>query len=164
MIIDTQWYEVLRHDGRKQYATKSMDNYYLWGSGFGIGEFDAISVTPIDGYPPSDDVHAYVCFDNDTENVFKAIIDKNSRWNGWECPHIHADDVQKLLDYLCNPVHECCIYKWDGDDILLNDLYSKDYPPSRIEPSVIDGQTYYYFGNEGLTFEQARLQYEDINT
>jgi hypothetical protein len=162
MIIKTQWYEVLRHDGRKQYAIKNNGNYYLWGSGFGIGEFDAVSVTPIDGCPPKEYSETYVCFDNDMDNIFKAIVDDNRRWNGWECPHIHIDDVHKLLKYLCNPVHECHTYKWDGDDILLTDADA--YHTSRIEPSVIKGETYYYFGNEGFTFEKADFDYEDINT
>jgi hypothetical protein len=159
MIEQTQWYKILFKDGRINYATKRYDLYFLGGYGFGHTDFDAV-ITPMEGYPPSDDIHTYVCFDSDTMNVFRAIIDKNSRWNGWECPYIHIDDVQKLLDYLCKPELECYKYKWDGNDILLTDSYDDNHE-SRIEPSIIDGETYYFFGGEGFTFEQARLQHED---
>ena len=163
MIIQTQWYEVLRHDGSKQYAIKDNGKYYLYGSGFGIGKFDAISVTPIDGCPPKEYSETYVCFDNDLNNVFKAIVDDNRLWNGFECPFIHSDDIHKLLKYLCNQEWECYSYKWDGDDILLTCSYH-DSHVSRIEPSTIKGEKYYYFGNDGFTFEKARFKYEDINT
>jgi hypothetical protein len=155
-----EWYEVLRHDGRKQYATKSRDYYYLWGSGFAIGEFDAISVTPINGHPPVKESETYVCFDNDLENVFKAIVNDNHRWNGWECPFIHSDDVIKLLKYLCVD-EEYYKYEFDGDDILFMDVCD-DTHVSRIEPTMKNGEKYYYFGNEGFTFEKARFPYQDL--
>ena len=153
------WYEILRYDGVVQYALKVGDYYYLGGSGFGIIDFDAVSVTPIDGCPPVRNVNTYVCFDGDCNNTFKAIVDKNSRWNGWEMPYIHADDVMRMMDMLsCGG--DWITYAFNGDDIVIT-YVNDDNELSIIHPTTIDGEQYYYFGNEGWTFEQAKLEYED---
>jgi hypothetical protein len=153
------WYEVVRNNGVIQYAQKINEVYYLHGGGFGIIEFDAQSVTPIDGYPPSKNVHTYVCLDGDSKNIFKAIIDKYNRWNGWEMPFIHADDVVRMMDYLYEG-GDWITYCFDGDDIVITHL-NDDNEVSIIHRTRIDGEDYYYFGNEGWVFEEARLQYND---
>jgi hypothetical protein len=154
------WYEVVRNNGVIQYAQKINEVYYLHGGGFGIIEFDAQSVTPIDGYPPSKNVHTYVCFDGDSKNIFKAIIDKYNRWNGWEMPFIHADDVVRMMDHLSEG-GDWIAYCFVGDDIVITHLNDEDDGFSTVHRTTIDGEHYYYFGNEGWVFEEARLQYND---
>jgi len=154
------WYEVLRHDGVVQYAIKINETYYLGGSGFGIKSFDAQSVTAIDGLPPVRNVHTYVCFDGDLNNTFKAIVDKNNRWNGWEMPYIHADDVVRMMNYLSDG-GDWITCKFEGDVITITHINWDDDEISIIKPTIIDGETYYYFGNEGWTFETARFEYND---
>jgi hypothetical protein len=137
------WYEIVRNNGVIQYAQKINEVYYLHGSGFGIVLFNAQSVTPIDGYPPTLNVHTYVCFDGDSKNIFKAIVDKNNRWNGWE---MEGGDWIK--------------YCFDGDDIVITYLNDDD-EVSTVHRTTIDGEDYYYFGNEGWVFETAQLKYND---
>jgi hypothetical protein len=153
------WYEIVRNNGVIQYAQKINEVYYLNGSGFGIVLFNAQSVTPIEGYPPTLNVHTYVCFDGDTKNIFKAIVDKNNRWNGWEMPFIHADDVVRMMDHLAEG-GDWIKYSFDGDDIVITHL-NDDNEVSTVHRTTIDGEDYYYFGNEGWVFEEARLQYND---
>ena len=103
-IIDDQWYEVLRSNGTKQYAKGSTwgsgkDGYLLWGSGFIIYEFDAVSVTPIDKIP-DDRIPGIAHFDGGKDNQYKAICNMNNRWNGWMMPFIHEDDIERLCKQL----------------------------------------------------------------
>lgn len=161
MITQTQWYEILRKDGNIQYATKSYGCYFIGGSGFGYTTLDAVSITAMDGCPPSKEFECLVCFDGDEKNTFRAIVDKNNRWNGWEMPFIHSDDVIRMMDYLSNG-GEWITFVMDGDTIVVTDVCDDEYV-SRIEPTKMYGETYYYFGNEGWVFEIARLEYEDEN-
>jgi hypothetical protein len=159
MIDKTQWYEVLRHDGRIQYATKYKDSYFIGGSGFGYGNLDAVSITAMEGCPPSIDIHTYVCFDGDENNIFRAIVDKNYRWNGWECPFIHVDDAFRMMEYITRD-GDWLSYSIDGENIIIKDPEADGYC-SVIEPTIKDGEKYYYFGNEGWVFEIAQLEYND---
>lgn len=160
MKTNNNWYKVLRHDGVVQYALKKDDVYYLGGSGFGIINFDAASVTPIEGCPPVRNAHTYVCFDGDSNNVFKAIVDKNNRWNGWEMPFIHASDVVRMMNYLSDG-GDWITYAINNDVITITYVNDDFDETSVIYPTTIDGETYYYFGNEGWVFEVAKFNYED---
>ena len=144
-----KWYEVLRHDGTKHYATKSNDLYFLDGSGFGYKKFDAVSVTPIDGEPPSELVECRIYIDG-VDETFRGIVNANQRWNGWEMPWIHISDVERLCTLMSD--NECYKWTYDGEKVTLLDI-QENYT-SIAEPTTIGGETYYYFGNEGLCFQR----------
>ena len=140
-----QWYEVLRHDGVKQYATKDEKGYLLYGSGFFIKEFDAVSVTPVEEIP-NVKVSGHAYFEDSKR--FKAIHNPNHRWNGWAMPYIHHSAVKAV----------CKLTSWDGQKVTLNKegivtIQQDGEDPVLIEPVVINGEIYYYFGNEGWCWE-----------
>lgn len=150
-----QWYEVLRHDGRKQYARIHDGKYYLYGEGFGIAMLDAISVTAIDGNPPVVFTPVRVCIDGDDRNhpTWRAIVNKNRRWNGWLCPHIHADDVDDMLRYLTKD-YAWITYKRIEEGILITEIHDDNHE-SLVEPFEHEGQTYYDFGDMGWCFGES---------
>lgn len=147
-----QWYKVTRYDGTVQYATKWNDQYFLWGSGFGIGEFDAYSVEEVDDIPNNYE-RGFVFFEFETE-TFKAVIDTNRWWNGWAMPYIHESDVKRLCHMLNeNPDMS---YTMSEDKTILVECHEfDDIPDTTIIPEqpFDDGETYYYFGGEGLCFD-----------
>lgn len=105
-------------------------------------------------------LNVYVTFDN-TDDRFKAIIDTNSRWNGWERPYIHIVDVFRMMDAL-SAGGQWITYDIDRTGaIIIKYVDEREESPSRIEQTVKDGEIYYYFGNEGWIFEIAKNQYED---
>ena len=153
-----QWYKVIRPNGHIQYATMRNGYYLINDSGFAIGHLDAVSVTAIDGMPPENNELTYVCFDADSENSFRAIVNSNYRWNGWECPFIHVDDVFRMMEHITRD-DNWITYTIDGEDII---IVEPDYEETtRIEPTMKDGEKYYYFGDMGWIFEIARFLYED---
>jgi hypothetical protein len=148
--LKIQWYEILRKDGTKNYATRWNDSgeYYLGGSGFGYKSFDCISITPIESVPTNNKI-GVVSFDGD-ETYFKALCDTNHTWNGWACPFIHVDDVERLCRYISSD--DYCTYTYE--DGVVNVVYLDDEDCNdTIEPYILDGVLYYYFGGEGLCFD-----------
>lgn len=157
--MTTQWYKVIRPNGQIHYATKHNECYFLNGSGFGYTNLDAVSILPMDGCPPTDESIVYVCFDADSKNSFKAIVDKHNRWNGWERPFIHVDDAFRMMKYITRD-GDWVTYTIDGEDIIVKEPDYDEY--TRIEPVTKNGEKYYYFGDMGWVFEKARFQYEDL--
>ena len=108
--------------------------------------------------PPVKEEITYVCFDAESEHSFRAIVNSNYRWNGWECPFIHVDDVFRMMEYITRD-GDWIKYTIDGEDII---IVEPDYEETtRIEPTIKNGEKYYYFGDMGWIFEVARFQYED---
>lgn len=142
-------YKVTRHDGTIQYAKKydQSDEFFLNGFGFGIKEFDALSVEEIETIPTKF-TKGFVSYDEDGTEM-KAICDENKSWNGWAMPYIHEDSIQKFIE----------LTSWEGNVFTLlpnGDLLSivpdDDYEET-IKPEIIDGEKYYYLGDEGLCFD-----------
>jgi hypothetical protein len=142
-------YKITRHDGTIQYAKKyeHSDEYFLNGFGFGIKEFDALSVEEIDSIPTAL-VEGFVYYDEDGSDM-KAICDINKKWNGWAMPYIHHSSIEKFIK----------LTSWEGNVFTLlpnGDLLSvvpEDDYEETIKPEIINGEKYYYLGNEGLCFE-----------
>lgn len=158
--IGQEWYKVNRKDGNVQYATKHENGWLLGGSGFVYEYLDAISIEPIDGFPPTKNKHMLVGFD-DTKMGYKAIVDLNDRWNGWLRPYIAKDDALRMLNDI--GTDESWI-KWVvvDDVITITDVdYGDDI--DTIELEEIDGEQYYYFGNLGWVFDEFKGDYNDTN-
>lgn len=143
--MNTQWYEVVRRDGNIQYATKEEGKgFLLYGSGFFIGELDAVSVTPIDEVPVRFiKGKAYI----DGEFGFKAVCNVNNRWNGWAMPHIHRSHIKRI-------VRE---FTWEDMQMSLDKkgvltIKELEYT-EQIEPTEIDGELYYYLGGLGWCWD-----------
>lgn len=153
-------YKITRHDGTIQYAKKydHSDEFFLNGFGFGIKEFDALSVEEIETIPTKF-TKGFVSYDEDEEwNEMRAICDVNKSWNGWAMPYIHEDSIQKFIE----------LTSWEGNVFTLlpnGDLLSivpEDDYEETIKPEIIDGEKYYYLGNEGLCFAFVPLaEYEE---
>jgi predicted lipoprotein with Yx(FWY)xxD motif len=137
--VKFQWYEIIRHDGTVQYARKYKDLFYLWGSGFGIEEFDAKAVNPIDEVPILH-VKGYAYFDGG--NKYKAITNENERWNGWALPLIHESEIDKLIQDITG---DGIIIKKEGNNVILIEEEEGDILTS--EPIVMFGDIYYDIGN-----------------
>lgn len=140
-----QWYEVLRPDGTKQYATKGVFGYLLWGAGFEM-KLEAISITPVKEVPV-ELVEGTANFDDCPE--WRALIDKNQWWNGWAMPYIHAKHVEDVIDYTQgDPDDEYGAFLTLKDGIITVD--DRGAPEIfTIEPTVINGELWYYFGHMG---------------
>ncbi len=145
------WYEVLRSDGTKQYASRweGKGDYFLGGSGFGYSKFDAVSVKEIDEVP-----HNIVKGKAHIEGMhnFQAIRDLNRSWNGWALPSIHESEVDRFIETM----------QWDefkvtkkGKNLLINDTSSGDHEFSKytIKPMIWEGETYYWMGDFGWVWE-----------
>ncbi len=151
MSNKTQWYEVLRKDGNKQYATKNDRGYLLGGTGFTIEKFDAVSVTEVD-FVPQVYVQGVAYFDDGEK--YDAVINKNERWNGWAMPYIHEKHIESLCKELT--------YDWGEDEG--QTLTFKDGTLTIIENSCgelfthhahaeeLFGETYYFLGQMGYTW------------
>ncbi len=152
-----QWFKVERTDGNVQYATKTDGGYCLWGSGFIIREFANLKeLTPVDE-PPTELKQGYVHFEG--KHYCRAIIDRNSWWNGWAMPWIHHEDVDDLMNALNNGGIAGKL-EWDGDNIKVWEDHGEDelVYAYDIHPTDEFGENYYYFGGEGLCFEFSKTK------
>jgi len=144
--METQWYEILRKDGKKQYALKMGEDYFLYGSGFAIRNFDAVSVTPIEEIP-REIVHGKAFFEDGPK--FRACRNKNEYWNGWIKPYLHISQLKKFIKYMSMDDNLTFSIK---DGILTIDRKDGE-DSSIIEPEVIDDDLYYDLGGEGYCWE-----------
>jgi len=158
-IIDGQWYEVLRPDGTKQYAQGyvsedgSKSGWLLWGSGFVINKLVAISITPYNGIPENEK-HGIAHFDGMVEHRYKAVCNTNSRWNGWYRPFIHVDDIERLCKDLTQEEYQLEFTtnkRVKISEVVADVVHHEEI----IEPTVINGENYYYMGNGGWCFQFA---------
>lgn len=150
MQQNDQWYEVLRHTGEKQYATKTDTGYLLYGAGFTIKEFDAVSVTPVKEVP-TDMVKGIASFDGEKETYMRAMCDLNQRWNGWYMPYIHAGDIQRLITAASHDEH---ILTLKDGNLIFTEMYDgKVENEDVVAPRLFNGEMYYYCGNAGYCFD-----------
>ena len=144
-------YKITRHDGTIQYATKheNCNEYFLNGFGFGIIQFDALSIEEIESIPTKF-VEGIVHYDEKGTNM-KALCDLNRTWNGWAMPYIHETSIKKFIKLTSWESHVYTLLP-NGDLHALDSMDSEIYEET-IKPEIINGQKYYYLGNEGICFE-----------
>lgn len=81
-----------------------------------------------------------------------AYADPKRTWNGWHTPYIHHLFVDELIQMLSHPENT---YTWEGENVRV--IYGDEYNVL-IEPQIIEGEVYYYFGNEGICFDFEPLK------
>ena len=91
-------------------------------------------------------------FENETSTNMIAYANPRDTWNGWAKPYIHHHFVDELIQMLSHPEN---MYTWEGDNVRV--IYEDEYN-ILIEPQIIDGVVYYYFGNEGICFDFEPLE------
>lgn len=139
----TQWFKIMREDGTIQYATREGEYFYIYGSGFAIKTLRAVKIEPCDGLP-STLVEGVAYFDDEIE--YRAYANPHHKWNGWACPFIHQDDVERLCKDLSN---EGNTYTMTENGVMWSDGFDEQHENTIKE---IDGVKYYDFGSFGLTF------------
>jgi hypothetical protein len=144
-----QWYQVTRPDGTIQYATKyeGEDQYFLYGDGFPIKKFDALSVEPCDD-PPVIMVEGMAWLDDSPK--WRAITNINARWNGWALPSLHESAIKSLIEYLS--YDEMYKIELKEGNLILTYTDDQEYV-TVIEPHIWNGEKYYGFANEGWCWE-----------
>tara|TARA_R110000772_G_scaffold46279_3_gene105689 strand:+ start:1783 stop:2241 length:459 start_codon:yes stop_codon:yes gene_type:complete len=143
-------------NGAIRYASKSKDQYFPIGGGFGFIPHDEAKIEEIDSIP-NNMKEGLVCIDG-SELISKAIWDKNRRWNGWLMPKIEAEDAKKIVAEHTDK--EYTGLEMDGENILVID-YQYGENNEIICPELINGKTYYNLGYMGWVWEEYRYETED---
>ena len=91
-------------------------------------------------------------FEGETSTNMIAYADPYKGWNGWAMPYIHHYFVNELIQMLSHPENT---YNWEGENVRV--IYGDEYDVL-IKPEIIDGEVYYYFGNEGICFDFEPLK------
>jgi hypothetical protein len=91
-------------------------------------------------------------FEGETSTNMIAYADPKSTWNGWARPFIHHHFVNELIQMLSHPGNT---YTWENGSV--RHVYENEYS-ILIEPQNIEGEFYYYFGNEGICFDFEPLK------
>ncbi|NQU52173.1 MAG: hypothetical protein HQ522_06495 [Bacteroidetes bacterium] len=95
-------------------------------------------------------IHGLAYFEDGPK--WKAISNVNLRWNGWAMPFIHKSDIQNMCDAISDPQYTK--YEMINDNVVITCKNNPDEPiPVIIEPSFLDGEIYYYMGDEGLIWQ-----------
>lgn len=150
-IKKQDWFKITRKNGLIQYALKIDNSFYLNGFGFAIKNFDCISIEQIESIPNELKI-GIASFDGDKKTNLKAICNPNDLWNGWHKPYIHTTSIKKLCKILSLDGYMNCQMNF-GQLQILTFCDGKIENESIIEPSVINGEIYYYLGNEGFVFD-----------
>jgi hypothetical protein len=152
----TKYFKITRKDNNIEYAIKydKTNEFFLFGSGFGIIEFDALSVEEIKEIPTKMS-KGLAYFDELDENCFEAYTDLNKRWNGWAMPYIHSKEVEKLIKMMCEEggMQETKMSIKNGVIDILQTYEGEIEYEDKIEPTIIDNEPYYFFGHLGLCFD-----------
>jgi hypothetical protein len=85
-------------------------------------------------------------FEGEVSTNMIAYANPKSTWNGWATPYIHHYFVDELIQMLSHPENT---YTWEEKNVRV--IYGDEYNVL-IEPEIINGDVYYYFGNEGICF------------
>ena len=91
-------------------------------------------------------------FEGEVSTNMIAYANPKSTWNGWATPYIHYHFVNELIQMLSHPENT---YTWEGENVRV--IYGDEYNVL-IEPQIINGEVYYYFGNEGICFDFEPLK------
>jgi hypothetical protein len=76
-----------------------------------------------------------------------AYCDPRNTWNGWARPYIHHKYAFYLMQMISGGDST---YTRECDSIRV--IYGDDYNVL-IEPTILNGEAYYYFGDEGICFD-----------
>lgn len=150
-IKKTQWYEVVRPDGKKQYATKHEGLFFLNGSGRGYESLEAKSIKKISKVPKL--MTEGFTFIGEPKPRFKALINDNYRWNGWAAPYVHTSEVKRLCKYLSVDGHVFTLLGKGGTIKVEMDKGTEYEHEDVIQPEIINDELYYDFGSIGYCFE-----------
>jgi hypothetical protein len=144
-----KYIEVTRTDGTIQYfETVNTGGYAPVGGGFVIRSFDPTSkVKEIDAMPENYQIG--MCgFDG---AQYKCVCDPNDRWNGWACPYIFVEDIEKFLQYIKVEEYEkSCIE--DGKLKIVN-TFPEQESIEYIEKETLLGIEVYNVGDLGWCFD-----------
>jgi hypothetical protein len=91
-------------------------------------------------------------FEGEVGTNMIAYADPKRTWNGWATPYIHHLFVDELIQMLSHPENT---YTWEGENVRV--IYGDEYDVL-IKPQIIEGEVYYYFGNEGICFDFEPLK------
>lgn len=90
-------------------------------------------------------------FESDESTNMRAYCDPYKGWNGWAMPYIHTDDIPKFISLASWEDHT---FKMEGDKLRVIQYYQGEVEnDDLIEPTIFEGEKYYYLGNEGLVFD-----------
>ena len=91
-------------------------------------------------------------FEDEVSTNMIAYANPNRTWNGWAMPFIHHYFVDELIQMLSHPENT---YTWEEKNVRV--IYGDEYNVL-IKPEIINGDVYYYFGNEGICFDFEPLK------
>lgn len=153
--MDQEWYAIHRHDGIIQYATKQGELYFIGGTGQAVKKFDAKKVEAIEGFPPTILVEGITHFEG--EGNYKCIVDKNNTWNGWACPYILEEDIQRFCEESTANSIECGIgikCRVEDNTLIIEELedVTGEYTQF-IHMSKLLDKDCYFLGSIGYCFE-----------
>jgi hypothetical protein len=86
-------------------------------------------------------------FEGDSTTNMLAYCDPRDTWNGWARPYIHHKYVYYLIQMISGG--DSTYTRQDGNILV---VYGDDYSVL-IKPTLIEGEEYYCFGNEGICFD-----------
>ncbi len=92
-------------------------------------------------------VKGIASFEGDTTTNMVAYCDPQNTWNGWARPYIHHKYVYGLIQMLSGG--DSTYTRQEGNILV---VYGDDYS-FLIKPTLIEGEEYYNFGNEGICFD-----------
>lgn len=105
-------------------------------------------------------VKGFANFKGDEDTNMRAFCDPNDRWNGWARPYIHFEDIAKciMLVEWKDADGDGRFYEMIGDKLKAWTIYGGELDVEElIEPTEIEGEKYYYLGDEGLVFDFEAL-------
>jgi hypothetical protein len=91
-------------------------------------------------------------FEGEISTNMISFCDPKNHWNGWATPYIHHHFVDELIQMLSHPENT---YTWEGENVRV--IYGDEYDVL-IKPEILEGEIYYYFGNEGICFDFEPLK------
>jgi hypothetical protein len=91
-------------------------------------------------------------FEGEVSTNMIAYANPYKGWNGWAMPYIHHYFVDELIQMLSHPENT---YTWEEKNVRV--IYGDEYNVL-IEPEIINGDVYYYFGSEGICFDFKPLK------
>lgn len=86
-------------------------------------------------------------FEGDTSTNMLAYCDPKNTWNGWARPYIHHSYAFYLMQMISGG--DSTYTRQEGNILV---VYGDDYSVL-IKPTMIEGEEYYYFGDEGICFD-----------
>lgn len=105
-------------------------------------------------------VKGFANFEGEKETYMRAFCDPNNRWNGWARPYIHCEDIAKCISLVAwkDADGDGHFFEMIGDKLKTWTIFQGEVEGEElIEPIEIEGEKYYWFGDEGLVFDFEQL-------